>query len=144
MKEEHFWSIDEKRQTSWTWKSILNIRHLASNFLRCRLGDGNSLSFWFDSWTPLGPLVHQFGPNGTRELGISINSTVASTCNRNGWKLRPSRSIQSENLTSINLPSLSTVEDSFYWHVNGKELLNFSTKETWNSIRLRSSYKQWT
>ena len=66
MKDISIWSIDENKQSSWIWKSILKLRPLAERFLRCHIGQGNKASFSFDHWSPLGPLIKLVAPAGQR------------------------------------------------------------------------------
>lgn len=140
--------IDEKKYSSWTWKSLLHLRPLARKFLRCNLGNGNKLSFWFDWWTPLGPLLDFFGHSGPAQTGIHLSSNVAFACSHMGWNLRPARSSQAEllhvHLTTVLPPSLSTDPDSFVWLIGSEELDNFNTKKTWEILREKSGYLPWT
>lgn len=148
LKGENLWAIDESKTTSSTWKSILSLRHLASRFLRPKLGNGRIISFWYDCWTPLGPLFHRFGDRGSRELQIPSTATVSDACNRAGWTFRGARSEAAEELliflTSLQLPSLSTVEDSYVWVVDSEELTDFSARKTWNQVRNRGQTQHWT
>ncbi|XP_024010290.1 uncharacterized protein LOC112085316 [Eutrema salsugineum] len=43
------------------------------------------VSFWWDHWTPLGPLIDLFGTGGPRELVIPLQASVSQACNSSGW-----------------------------------------------------------
>lgn len=148
IKDGIFWCLDEKKQTSWTWKTILNLRPIARNFLRSSLGNGLQLSFWFDWWTPLGPLIDFLGTSGPAQTGISLQAKVANACSSVGWNLRPARSSHAESLqiylTTVSPPSLASDLDSFSWLIGSEELENFSTKKTWEALRQRSDPLPWT
>lgn len=64
MKDENLWSLDVEKTTSSTWKALLSLRGLAAQFIRAKIRNGQRISFWFDHWTPLGPLIHRFGDLG--------------------------------------------------------------------------------
>lgn len=64
LQVQSFWAHDDTKQSSATWKSLLSLRPLASRFIRCEVGDGTKASFWFDQWTPLGPLIDLCGISG--------------------------------------------------------------------------------
>lgn len=148
IKGENFWGIDDSKTSSSTWKALLSLRGLASRFFKPILGNGRRISFWFDNWTPLGPLFHRFGDLGPRELQIPRTATVSDACNRAGWLLRGARSQAAEelsiHLTSLQLPSLSPNEDYFVWEVDSEELTNFSSSKTWNAVRNRGPTRNWT
>ncbi|XP_010445721.1 PREDICTED: uncharacterized protein LOC104728445 [Camelina sativa] len=60
IKDGVFWQIDAKKQTSWTRKTLLQLRPLALQFLRCKVGNGRKVTkrlgyrpFVFHTWTAL-------------------------------------------------------------------------------------------
>ncbi|XP_013658178.1 uncharacterized protein LOC125595072 [Brassica napus] len=118
LKRLSIWSLDEKKQGSWIWKSILKLRPLTENFIRCEVGNGEQASFWFDFWLPIGPLINLLA-----------------------------RSPQAEQLhiilCSVQPPSLSSVRDCYNWYVDDLYLDSFNTARTWESVRDRSSTVDW-
>ncbi|XP_013645051.1 uncharacterized protein LOC106349608 [Brassica napus] len=124
------------------------MRGLAAGFLKAKVGNGQRLSFWYDRWTPLGPLITRFGELGPRELQIDEYALVKDACNSEGWLLRGARSQAAEelhlHLTTIPLPSLSATDDSYVWEVGGNELQEFSTSKTWSQVRNRATEQRWT
>lgn len=127
---------------------ILGLRKLAERFLFSVVGNGSSTSFWFDVWTPQGPLLSFLGESGPRSLCIPLSAKVADACSGVGWKLPPPRSDQAlalhTHLTTISLPSASPVEDSFQWVVDGHVCQGFSSSRTWEALRPRQDKKRWT
>lgn len=73
--------------------------------MRCRVGDGQNTSFWYDNLTSLGPLIRLLGAEGPRALCVPITSKVAEACNDQGWELSSPRSedalLLHAHLTSI-------------------------------------------
>nr|VDD44908.1 unnamed protein product [Brassica oleracea] len=49
-----FWTIAENASDSWAWRKLLDLRPLALQFSKTRLGNGLTASFWSDQWTPMG------------------------------------------------------------------------------------------
>ncbi|XP_019095172.1 PREDICTED: uncharacterized protein LOC109130228 [Camelina sativa] len=147
IKDSVFWSIDEKKTTSWTWKSLLHLRPLARRFIRCNVGSGIKASFWFDWWTPFGPLIDFLGDSEPAQTGIPLKGSVANACSMTGWRLRPARSPQAEllhfHLTTLHLPASSIVDDSYFWRIEDIDLEAFSTKKTWEAIRHRQQPLSW-
>lgn len=144
---DNFWNLEAKKAGSSTWRSILNLRPSASNFLRADLGNGKNISFWWDYWTPLGRLIDLFGSTGPRELSIPLFATVSDSCDDNGWRLRGARSPAAESLqihlTNILLPSLSQSSDEFIWLVDGDALTSYSASRTWEALRNRDVTVPW-
>ena len=146
--DESLWSLEAKNASSGTWRSLLNLRSLTTNFLRAEVGNGETTRFWWDIWTSLGRLINVFGDTGPRELSIPLFASVADSCDENGWRLRGARSPAAEtlhiHLTSIHLPSSSPTEDVFYWLVDGENIDDFSASRTWEAIRNRAPAVTWS
>lgn len=146
--DKNFLSIDESKQTSWIWKSILKLRPIAENFLKCEVGNGDKASFWFYDWSPMGRLFKLFGHSGPRQLGVPINALVSSCCSSTGWNLRHARSPLAEQvhimLCSISLPSSSSVPDKFLWQVGDITLQSYSASLTWEELRHHGQRQSWT
>ena len=87
--------------------------------MRCIIGDGKTVSFWYDWWTELGPLINVFGSRGPRDLQIPIDSTVSSAAANGSWILPSARSEEAETfqvvLTTMQPPSDSRGQDIFLW-----------------------------
>ena len=147
-KSFSIWSLDASTQTSWIWKALLKLRNLAEQFLRCYIGNGRNTSFWYDHWTPMGPLIKIIGPSGPAQLGVPLQSTVSDACSTSGWRLRPARSQEVESLQiylcTIPLPSLSTDPDLYAWEVDDSALQTYTAKHTWEAIRHRGTEQSWT
>ncbi|KAJ0261541.1 Reverse transcriptase zinc-binding domain-containing protein [Hirschfeldia incana] len=147
LKQMSLWSLDHQKQGSWIWKTLLKLRPFAERFLRCQIGDGQLASFWFDHWTPMGPLIKFLGPTGPRMLGIPLHSTVSESCTPVGWTLRHARSSEAEilqlHLCTVPLPSQSHLSDMYGWEIDGEVLANFSSKLTWESLRNRQNVVPW-
>lgn len=139
--------MDAKKQSSWVWSSILKLRPMAEQFLRCQIDNGASASFWYDYWLPIGPLIKYFGDAGPRHIGVPLNAKVSECCTPNGWSLRPARSHKAEHLQillcSVPLPSSSITHDVYNWSVNGQSLDSFSTSKTWDCVRCRGTTVDW-
>ncbi|CAA7031264.1 unnamed protein product [Microthlaspi erraticum] len=87
-----FWALNEKNYSfSWMFRKILKLRSTATQFLRIKLGNGDSTFFWGDPWTPFGHLHAFLGEEGPSRLGIPLYATVSEVWSNNGWILPPAR-----------------------------------------------------
>lgn len=50
LKGKHFWTAKLPTDCSWILKKILKLRPLALQFVSFRIGNGDSISLWFDPW----------------------------------------------------------------------------------------------
>ena len=137
-----FWTQTESPLMSWNWRCILRLRDLISRFLIVEVHCGLNTSFWYDRWTPLGPLINVFGTNGTRNLRIHIDASVADAYGVQGWRLPHPRSDMEVALhtflTCFPTPSLDRGPDTFSWSTNGKSSPAFSSSKTWEVLRPRA------
>ncbi|XP_023638061.1 uncharacterized protein LOC111830446 [Capsella rubella] len=116
------------------WKQMLNLRTIAKSFLSCKIGDGNSCSFWFDNWTPFGDLITFLGPGAHQRMGLPLDSTVAKARSRDGWNFRGARNLNEELLLSHLVGTVFNEDekDVFLWaRPNGEPQERFSFSGTW-------------
>lgn len=147
LHDESFWRIRESSRDSWSWKSLLRLRELAETFVKVTVGNGESTSFWFDNWTPMGPLLKHVGVDGPRTTRIPLSASVANACDNHGWVLAAPRSDSilelHSYLTTVPLPTSSVVDDAVNWVVDGVKCRGYSSRKTWNVIRPKSDDKMW-
>ncbi|VVA90333.1 unnamed protein product [Arabis nemorensis] len=140
-----FWSLNEDNQSfSWMFRRLLKLRHKAVTFLRILIGNGEETYFWWDPWTPFGPLIHFLGPQGPASLGIPLFSLVMERLSPAGWCLPAARSeIQLQLFSFITTISYSNVSDVAQWLVGDKVCKSFSSKVTWDNIRNVKPHVSW-
>ena len=135
-----FWTATDSGRYSHTVKRMLKVRLLVSNLMRCNINDGKSVSFWYDWWTDLRPLINMFGQRDPRELRVPIDSMVCNAVRNGAWSLPHSRSDEAGTLqvvlSTMEVPSDTRGSDRFLWR-NGpcSYQPKCSSKETCNFIR---------
>ncbi|CAH8276923.1 unnamed protein product [Arabidopsis lyrata] len=72
-------------QRCWNIRKMVEIKSIFKSMIRCQLRNGLKASFWFDSWTNLGPLIDIFGAMGPRELRIRRDATVWEATRDGQW-----------------------------------------------------------
>ncbi|CAH2061434.1 unnamed protein product [Thlaspi arvense] len=88
-----FWALNVNSQSiSWSFRKILKLRPTAARFLRIKVGNGDDTFFWWDPWTPFGPLLDFLGKDAPAKLGIPLSSLVKDVMLNGGWNLPPARS----------------------------------------------------
>lgn len=136
---QSFWALEESDSDSWTWRQLLKLRAEGIRFIKPILGSGHKISFWYDTWTPLGQLINFIGLRGPSQLRIHINSTVADACSPTGWLLPSPRSDQALELhvylTAIPCPAFSEALDSYVWNTSTRDECRFSARNTWEDMR---------
>lgn len=50
LRRKHFWTMAIPSDCSWIWKKVLRLRVLALQFISYSIGDGSTISLWFDPW----------------------------------------------------------------------------------------------
>ncbi|XP_056843435.1 uncharacterized protein LOC108808804 [Raphanus sativus] len=117
-------------------------------FLRCAIGDGRSGFFWFDRWTDMGPLISAISPTGPRDLRLSLSSTVSEATHDGNWQLPAARSYAVETLqivlSTMPPPSPTRGKDYYLWRSGYSSYdKKFSTKKTWEQIRVAAKPVSW-
>lgn len=150
LQHANFWNVVPVPNQSWIWKALLSMRPLAKRFLRCKIGDGRTATYWFDNWSRLGPLKDYIGIAGPHLTGIQENSTIVDGCSGNCWIL-PSSRTRNEKLADLRNvlllsppPRSDSGPDSYIWYIEGSTSKEFSTKATWEQLREREDIKSWS
>lgn len=122
---------------------------MLNDFMRCLVNDETSASFWFDTWTLLGPLISVLGEDGPRMLRLRKSATVFDATRNGEWHLPPARSPAAETvqivLTSVSPPSFDKGKDLYLWRkADGSFGPLFSSKTTWEHIRQKSPTVFWS
>lgn len=147
IKNKSFWEIEENPRDSWTWRTLLNLRPLGERFLLTQVRNGQKASFWYDNWTPFGPLIKFLGSDGPRAMRLPISAKVSDACSISGWLLPPPRSdnvlLFHTHLTTLTLPSLLNEMDCYSWMVESADCRGFSSSKTWDVLRPREGEKRW-
>lgn len=79
-----FWIMEDSPRFYKAVRSMLQLKDILVDFLRCEIGNGHTATFWFDSWTEFGPLMNYIGANGPRQLRVRMSATV-SDATLNGY-----------------------------------------------------------
>ncbi|XP_013595119.1 PREDICTED: uncharacterized protein LOC106303381 [Brassica oleracea var. oleracea] len=119
---------------------MVQLKPLLNDFMRCTVKDGASCSFWYDTWTLLGPLISVIGESGPRMLRICNNASVSKAVREGSWYLPSARSPASQTLhivlTTMKPPSSNNCADQYLWRKqDGSFRPIFSSKTTWEHIR---------
>ncbi|KAG7595163.1 Endonuclease/exonuclease/phosphatase superfamily [Arabidopsis thaliana x Arabidopsis arenosa] len=147
LRNKSFWAVAASPSDPWSWKMLLNLRPLAEQFVKCKVGNGLTAFYWYDSWTTLGPLIKCVGDLGTRTLRIPLSARVADAHTAEGWKHPLSRSAPAQaihdHISSLPAPSSVLFEDSFLWCVGDFVCRGFSAAATWETLRPKDTEKDW-
>ncbi|CAH2065608.1 unnamed protein product [Thlaspi arvense] len=142
MEWRSFWIMSENAQRlSNTIRSMLQTKHLISDFLRCKIGDGNSASFW-------GPLISFISSRGPSQLRLPLDARVSQATRNREWFLPNPRSEEAQtlqiDLTTIDPHTASKGSDQYLWR-NAACLFvpEFSSKATWDHLREHSPHVMW-
>lgn len=149
LRNGNFWTAKPANHHSWIWKALLSLCPLAKRFLRGNIGDGHTLSYWYDHWNELGPLIDIVGPIGPQLTSIQESAVVAEGTSVSGWIL-PSARTRTLSLASIRSTLIGTAPpsdnrgpDTYDWFVDGSPRSRFSAQLTWENLRPRDTTKPW-
>lgn len=71
------WTVKESSTLySYIWKKLLRYRDIAKVFKKSEIQNGETMSFWFDVWTPAGRLFDITGSRVCINMGIRLDATV--------------------------------------------------------------------
>lgn len=73
-----FWIVNILQSSSSCRRKLLNLRFLAKQFLRFKVGSGSSIFLWYDWWHPEGILYEKFGHLVIYDAGGSLDDQVSN------------------------------------------------------------------
>lgn len=81
-KQESQFSYQPKSNVSWQWRKLMSLRAPFRKGLRWMVGDGKSVSFWYDNWVYDSPINQRCTPRPAFE-DIKVSYFISSTGNCN-------------------------------------------------------------
>ena len=78
LKGRSFWHVKTSQNCYWSRRKILKFRDTAKNFIKLKVGDGNSIHMWFDLWHPNGILYTRFGQMVVYDTGSKVEAKLSS------------------------------------------------------------------
>ncbi|CAH2038637.1 unnamed protein product [Thlaspi arvense] len=143
-----FWESDDSARFSPPIRSMLRLKQVLPEFMKCDVRNGISAYFWYDCWTDLGPLLNFMGERGPRQLQIPLRARVAQAAMNGSWRLPAARSEEALqiqiSLTTLPPPLQTRGSDIFLWRNSASTFGNgFSAKATWEKLRVPSPAVQW-
>ncbi|GJX41720.1 hypothetical protein Tco_0256710 [Tanacetum coccineum] len=113
-----FWEIPFRGKMSWGWRKILQVRNLVQPFIWFRVGDGATISGWFDNWCALSPLASFISNRDIYRAGLGLSAKVGEIIEEGTW-------------------------DSLVWrHITHGDV-DFSVAKAWDCIRPRAKEVDW-
>lgn len=148
LQNTNLWALECKQHDSWTWTHLLKLRQDALRFCKYVIGDGRKINFWYDIWTPFGQLISWIGTRGPLTLRVPLLALVSQACTNDRWLIASPRSEEALALhiylTTIPLPSSSTVCDKLEWVIDGVSGNIYQAAKTWEVMIPRDKVKDWS
>jgi len=106
IRDGSFWAVkDNTTSGSWMWRKMLKYREQAKMFHKVEVKNGDTTSFWYDSWSSMGVIYEKLGDRGCIDMGIPKNSMLSEAIS----KPRTRNHRQSfVNLIEVELQNLRT------------------------------------
>lgn len=138
-----FWALNEKNYSySWIFRKILGLRSKAQLFLKIKVCNGHATFFWWDPWTPFGPLLEFLASES--HMGIPMSSTISDLKSDHGWNLPNARSEkQAQLLVYLSSVVLEPGWDYPTWSINDVISKSFSSRAVFNVLRIPRPSKFW-
>jgi hypothetical protein len=119
---------------------LLNLRKLLKKFISFKVGEGTSISLWFDLWHPAGRLLDTYGFRIVYDTGSSLDALLSSVIKDGKWSWPPARSDTLEEIQNRLFDVDIGDGDSPVWSSkNGV----YSCADTWNCLRTKFPEIPW-
>ena len=140
----NFWVINIKQKHSWLANQLLLLRDLMFEWIKLRVGNGETCYYWSSNWSPFGNIRNYLQGEGPRQFGIPPMTTFAELWELGAWTLPPARSERQVNIqTYLSTLTLSDSREEYEWMPNGKKSLKYSARNTYDSLRNAHPHVSW-
>ncbi|KAL6140994.1 hypothetical protein ACLB2K_059286 [Fragaria x ananassa] len=120
-------------ECSSTWRGIIHGAELIRKNLKWRVGNGQTVKFWFDCWFTSEPLIHHALPSASFDENVSISFFF---WNNDGWNVPLLLSVLPVDIVQeiINVPTGfgDSGTDTLIWGASANGC--FSVKSAYNSL----------
>ena len=143
LKNKSLWGGTWSTETSWTWNKLMKLRSEIWDFIKYKVGNGESVWCWFDNWHSEGPLYQKFGYRIVYDAASNLKARMKEFIVNNDWVLP--RAVSSDLVHVINQwpayrPSADR-EDEVIWTLSNDG--EFSVKSVWERLRRRYPLVGW-
>lgn len=139
-----FWIAKKPSKCSWILRKVMDYREIAKQHITYEIGNGRSISLWFDPWYNGMPLCTDVSDPIISNCNMHRNARVSEILTPEGWILPTSNYhhmyVWRQNFqfnTTFNLNK----KDSILW--DGVSSKSIRITSLWSSIRHRGTLTEW-
>ncbi|GKD60636.1 hypothetical protein Tco_1298145 [Tanacetum coccineum] len=100
---------------SWGWRKILHVHNLVRPFIWSRVGNGATISAWFDNWSTLSPLAEFISNRDIYRAGLGLSAKVGEIIEGGAWCWPPNWISKYPDLANVTVPNIYVARDSLVW-----------------------------
>ncbi|PKI76232.1 hypothetical protein CRG98_003343 [Punica granatum] len=128
-------------ECSWNLRKLMQLRTLMAPYIHYRVGPDTSMSFWYDPWLPIGPLIHYC----TRGLqcfpSLKEHATVSKVLAEGYWHWPRSSDPQAALIRDLAATIQPFGHDRVSWTPHKSK--QFSIAKAWKCLRTRKLKMEW-
>ncbi|XP_022040694.1 uncharacterized mitochondrial protein AtMg00310-like [Helianthus annuus] len=139
LKGKNFWVCKATSNSTWSWRKIIQLRHVIRKYVWSDVGNGRDTSAWFDFWSDLGPLGDFLSPRTITDADFRLDDTVFNIFSNDTWNWPVAWRDLFPVLIQLDHFRLDpSKSDRLLWK-DGNECQDFSSSAVWHSVRHRES-----
>lgn len=92
LKDKSFWLIRLAANSSWNWRTLLQLRPAVKPHIKYNIGNGNKILFWLDDWHPKGQLLSAYSLSAVLNSNIPLYATLFLVIKDSCWVWPSARS----------------------------------------------------
>ncbi|GJR98294.1 RNA-directed DNA polymerase, eukaryota, reverse transcriptase zinc-binding domain protein [Tanacetum coccineum] len=137
------WDVEIDSKDSWGWKCLLNLRSWVGNHMRYKIGDGKSISVWYDKWNSVVSLSSMISKKEIFYAGFKDQDKIQDVLDDNRWKWPQNWKDKYPWITNIQTPYITNQPDQAIWVDNNGKEKRFSTNTVWKDVRGNHEEVNW-
>lgn len=141
LKGKVFWTTKVPYKCPWSFKKILNLRQLASEYIRYYVGRDSNFFIWHDPWVGNSPLITQYRLDIVSIAESQSSAKLRDFLHDNSRDLPRSNHVDMMDLRRKIGSILIHHQDSISW--DGLQAFKVQHSSIWCSIRDRGPPSPW-
>ncbi|GKA67747.1 RNA-directed DNA polymerase, eukaryota, reverse transcriptase zinc-binding domain protein [Tanacetum coccineum] len=137
------WNIEGNQSDSWGWGQLMMVRDLIMPFVKYKIGNGKSVSMWFDNWSGKGPLEDIIPRRSRNEARMKDSDCVADLIHNGDWIWPNDWLVKYPILNQIHVPNISHQDDYVVWIDESSKETKYTVKKAWESLREKRPHVNW-
>ncbi|GJY36083.1 NIN-like protein [Tanacetum coccineum] len=144
LRDKSVWVVDASANSSVGWKEMLKLRDKIRKYVLWKIGDGQKINTWYDTWNAISPLCEIITSREIYEVGLNIETNIVDLVMSYGGNWPDGWTNEYPILSQYGILSIQDGRiDAIVWVDKNGEEKPFSVKNVWKDMECDEAKADW-